>query len=98
MRMRPVLRANWINPKGLQKMTPTQQIIPGPRQPDGRHAGRTGSLELSYPAVTGNQHRAEASVNYSALLRRHRFAAGLIVGGTLLLSLLYTLVAPKTYK
>jgi polysaccharide biosynthesis transport protein len=79
-------------------MTPTQQIIPGPRQPDGRHAGRTGSLELSYPAVTGNQHRAEASVNYSALLRRHRFAAGLIVGGTLLLSLLYTLVAPKTYK
>ena len=42
--------------------------------------------------------RPEASVNYSALLRRHRNAVAAIVGGTLLLSVLYTLVAPKVYK
>jgi capsular exopolysaccharide synthesis family protein len=37
-------------------------------------------------------------VNYSALLRRHRAAIAVIIGGTLLLSVLYTLVAHKVYK
>jgi capsular exopolysaccharide synthesis family protein len=40
----------------------------------------------------------EPSVNYSALLRRHRAAIAVIIGGTLLLSVLYTLVAHKVYK
>ncbi len=78
-------------------MTPTQQIIPAPRLPDVRHAGRASSIELAHPAA-GNQPRHEAAVNYSALLRRHRTAVAIIVGGTLLLSVLYTLVAHKVYQ
>ena len=78
-------------------MTPTQQIIPGPRLPEGRNAGRGTSIELSHP-MAGNRPQPEASVNYSALLRRHRTAVAVIVGGTLLLSVLYTLVAHKVYK
>jgi capsular exopolysaccharide synthesis family protein len=85
-----------INPKGLQKMTPNQQIIPGPRSLEGR-TGRSSSIEISRP-VAGNKPQPEASVNYSALLRRHRSAIALIVGGSLLLSVLYTLVAHKVYK
>jgi len=38
------------------------------------------------------------AVNYSALLRRHRSAVAMIVGGTLLLSVLYTLVEHKVYQ
>ena len=78
-------------------MTPTQQIIPGPRLPEGRNAGRGTAIELSHP-IAGTRPRPEAAVNYSALLRRHRNAVAAIVGGTLLLSVLYTLVAPKVYK
>jgi capsular exopolysaccharide synthesis family protein len=37
-------------------------------------------------------------VNYGALLRRHRTAITMIMGGSLLLSVLYTLVAHKVYK
>jgi len=86
-----------INPKGLQKMTPNQQIIPGPRSQEGRHSGRSTSIEISRP-VSGNRPQPETSVNYAALLRRHRSAIVLIVGVTLLLSVLYTLVAHKVYK
>jgi polysaccharide biosynthesis transport protein len=75
-------------------MTPTQQIIPGPRLPDGRNAGR---IELSRP-MGGSRPQPEPSVNYSALLRRHRNAIAVILGGTLLLSVLYTLIAHKVYK
>src|ERR1700722_19165133 len=78
-------------------MTPTQQIIPGPRLPEGRNSGRGSAIELSHPTIASRP-RPEASVNYSALLRRHRNAVAAIVGGTLLLSVLYTLVAPKVYK
>ena len=78
-------------------MTPTQQIIPGPRLPEGRNAGRSTSIELSRP-MAGNRPQPEATVNYSALLRRHRTAIAIIMGGTLLLSVLYTLVAHKVYK
>jgi len=78
-------------------MTPTQQIIPGPRLPEGRNAGRGTAIELSHP-IAGNRPRPEAAVNYSALLRRHRNAVAAIVGGTLLLSVLYTVVSPKVYK
>jgi capsular exopolysaccharide synthesis family protein len=78
-------------------MTPTQQIIPGPRSPEGRNAGRGTSIELSRPMGV-NRPQPEASVNYSALLRRHRNAIVVIMGGTLLLSALYTLVAHKVYK
>ena len=78
-------------------MTPTQQIIPGPRLPEGRNAGRGTSIELSRPMGI-NRPQPEASVNYSALLRRHRNAIAVIIGGTLLLSVLYTLVAHKVYK
>jgi polysaccharide biosynthesis transport protein len=83
--------------KDYIKMTPTQQIIPGPRSPEGRNSGRGTAIELSHP-IAANRPRPEASVNYSALLRRHRNAVAAIVGGTLLLSVLYTLVAPKVYK
>jgi capsular exopolysaccharide synthesis family protein len=79
-------------------MTPTQQIIPAPRPPDGRHAGRANSIELAHHSAAGNQPRPEAAVNYSALLRRHRSAVAIIVGATLLLSVLYTLVAHKVYQ
>jgi capsular exopolysaccharide synthesis family protein len=90
--------ANSINiRKDYIKMTPTQQIIPGPRLPEGRNSGRSSAIELSHP-IAANRPRPEASVNYSALLRRHRNAVAAIVGGTLLLSVLYTLVAPKVYK
>jgi polysaccharide biosynthesis transport protein len=78
-------------------MTPTQQIIPGPRLPEGRNSGRGTAIELSHPTIASRP-RPEATVNYSALLRRHRNAVAAIVGGTLLLSVLYTLVAPKVYK
>jgi polysaccharide biosynthesis transport protein len=78
-------------------MTPNQQIIPGPRLPEGRNSGRSSAIELSRP-MAANRPQAEASVNYSALLRRHRTAVALIIAGTLLLSVLYTLVAHKVYK
>ncbi len=78
-------------------MTPTQQIIPGPRMPEGRNSGRSTAIELSRP---GGSHRPqpEATVNYAALLRRHRTAITMIMGGSLLLSVLYTLVAHKVYR
>src|ERR1700677_1897550 len=85
------------NPKGLQKMTPTQQIIPGPRLPEGRNAGRTTSIELQRPNGM-NRPQPEASVNYSALLRRHRNAIVVIICSALLLSVVYTLLAHKVYK
>jgi capsular exopolysaccharide synthesis family protein len=94
---RIVSRANWINLKGPQKMTPNQQIIPAPRLPEVRHAGRASSIELAHPAA-GSQARPEAAVNYSALLRRHRSAVAIIIGATLLLSVLYTLVEHKVYQ
>ncbi|MGB8535474.1 MAG: polysaccharide biosynthesis tyrosine autokinase [Acidobacteriaceae bacterium] len=78
-------------------MTPTQQIIPGPRMPEGRNSGRSTAIELSRPGLS-NRPQPEASVNYAALLRRHRTAITVIMGGSLLLSVLYTLVAPKVYK
>jgi polysaccharide biosynthesis transport protein len=78
-------------------MTPTQQIIPGPRLPEGRNAGRSNAIELSRP-MGANRPQPEPSVNYSALLRRHRAAVAIIIGGTLLLSVLYTLVSHKVYK
>jgi succinoglycan biosynthesis transport protein ExoP len=78
-------------------MTPTQQIIPGPRLPEGRNAGRPNSIELSRPMGV-NRPQPEPSVNYSALLRRHRAAIAIIIGSTLLLSVVYTLVAHKVYK
>src|ERR1700761_4407831 len=78
-------------------MTPTQQIIPGPRLPEARNAGRPNAIELSRPLGV-NRPQPEAAVNYSALLRRHRAAIASILGGTLLLSVLYTLVAHKVYK
>jgi succinoglycan biosynthesis transport protein ExoP len=77
-------------------MTPTQQIIPGPRMPEGRNSGRSTAIELSRPGGS-NRPQPEASVNYAALLRRHRTAITLIMGGSLLLSVLYTLVAHKVY-
>ena len=55
-------------------MTPTQQIIPGPRLPEGRNSGRGSAIELSHPIIASRP-RPEASVNYSALLRRHRKAS-----------------------
>ncbi len=78
-------------------MTPTQQIIPGPRMPEGRNSGRSTAIELSRP-MGSNRPQPEATVNYSALLRRHRGAIAMIMGGALLLSVLYTLVAHKVYK
>jgi polysaccharide biosynthesis transport protein len=77
-------------------MTPTQQIIPGPRMPEGRNSGRSTAIELSRP-MGSNRPQPEATVNYAALLRRHRTAIALIMGGSLLLSVLYTLVAHKVY-
>jgi polysaccharide biosynthesis transport protein len=74
-------------------MTPNQQIIPGP----SRNGGRSSSIEISRP-IGASRPQPETSVNYSALLRRHRSAVTLIVGGMLLLGVLYTLVAHKTYK
>lgn len=78
-------------------MTPTQQIIPGPRMPEGRNSGRSTAIELSRPGGS-NRLQPEATVNYAALLRRHRTAITMIMGGCLLLSVLYTLVAHKVYK
>jgi polysaccharide biosynthesis transport protein len=78
-------------------MTPNQQIIPGTRLPEVRQGGRSGSIEISRPAA-GNRPQPEASINYSALLRRHRKPVAMILAGTILLAILYTLVAPKTYK
>jgi polysaccharide biosynthesis transport protein len=77
-------------------MTPPQQIIPGPRLPDGRAVARAGTIELRPPGV--NRYAQKASVNYAALLRRHRNATAIILGSALLLSVLYTLVAHKVYK
>ena len=65
--------------------------------PEGRNSGRSTAIELSRPGLN-NRPQPEASVNYAALLRRHRTAITVIVGGSLLLSVLYTLVAPKLYK
>ncbi len=76
-------------------MTPTQQIIPAPRQPEGGHSGRAWR-EMAPPPFAGN--RREAPVNYSALLRRHRTALGIIFAGTLVLSLLSTLLGNKVYR
>jgi succinoglycan biosynthesis transport protein ExoP len=78
-------------------MTPTHQIIPGPRMPEGRNSGRSTAIELSRPGGS-NRPQPEATVNYAALLRRHRTAIALIMGGSLLLSVLYTFVAHKVYK
>ena len=78
-------------------MTPNHQIIPGPRLPEVRNSGRGGAIEISRP-IPGNRIQPEASVNYSALLRRHRTPIALIIGSTLLLSVLYTLVAHKVYR
>ena len=78
-------------------MTPNQQIISGPRLPEVRQGGRSSSIEISRPAA-GYRHQPEPSVNYSALLRRHRKPVAMIVGGTVLLAILYTLFAPKVYK
>jgi polysaccharide biosynthesis transport protein len=77
-------------------MTPPQQIIPGPRLPEGRAVARAGTIELRPPGV--NRYAQKASVNYAALLRRHRSATAIILGSALLLSVLYTLVANKAYK
>jgi polysaccharide biosynthesis transport protein len=77
-------------------MTPTQQIIPGPRLPE-RNSGRGTAIELSRP-IAAHRPQLESSVNYAALLRRHRNAVAMILGGSLLLSLVYTLVAHKVYK
>src|ERR1700760_510148 len=74
-----------------------QQIIPGPRLPETRNFGRPNAIELARPLPAARL-QAEASVNYAALLRRHRNAVLLIVGSTLLLGILYTLVAHKVYK
>ena len=76
-------------------MTPTQQIIPAPRQPDGGHSGRA-FLEIAQPSFAGN--RREAPVNYTALLRRHRTALGIIFAGALVLSLLSTLLGHRVYQ
>jgi polysaccharide biosynthesis transport protein len=78
-------------------MTPTQQIIPAPRSPEGRNSGRHNALEVARP-VGPNRFHAEPTVNYAALLRRHRFAIAVIIGSVLVLSVLYTVVAPKSYK
>jgi succinoglycan biosynthesis transport protein ExoP len=78
-------------------MTPTQQIIPAPSLPEHRHAGRGRSIELSRP-MGGNRPQPEATVKYGALFRRHRTAVAVIVAGTLLLSVLYQLLARKVYK
>jgi polysaccharide biosynthesis transport protein len=85
--------------KDYKKMTPNQQIIPGPRSPESRlsSAGRPSSIEISRP-MASKQLPVEASVNYAALLRRHRKMVGLIFCGTILLALFYTLVAHKSYK
>jgi succinoglycan biosynthesis transport protein ExoP len=78
-------------------MTPTQQIIPGPRSPEGRNSGRSTSIERSRPAGI-NRPQPEATVNFASLLRRRRAAIAVIMGTALLLSALYTLAALKVYK
>ncbi len=75
----------------------TQQIIPGPRSPEGRNSGRSTSIERSRP-VGISRPQPEATVNYASVLRRHRAAITMIMGASLLLSVLYTLVAHKVYK
>jgi capsular exopolysaccharide synthesis family protein len=65
--------------------------------PEGRNSGRSTAIELSRPGGS-NRPQPEAAVNYAALLRRHRTAITMIMGGSLLLSVLYTLVAHKVYK
>jgi polysaccharide biosynthesis transport protein len=80
-----------------KNMPPTQQIIPAPRSPEGRNPGRPNALEVSRPAGPNRPH-VEPTVNYGALLRRHRGPVALIVGCVLLLSVVYTMVAPKSYK
>ena len=78
--------------KDYTKMTPTQQIIPGPRLPEGRNPGRSTAIELSR-SMGSNRPQPEATVNYSALIRRHRNAIAMIMGGTLLLALTATAAA-----
>jgi succinoglycan biosynthesis transport protein ExoP len=77
-------------------MTPTQQIIPAPRSPEGRNSGRN-ALEVARPHGANRPH-VEPTVNYAALLRRHRGPIAMIVGSVLVLAALYTMVAPKAYK
>ena len=77
-------------------MTPSQQIIPGPSLPAVRQTGRGTSMEQFRPG--GLRPQPDATVRYAALFRRHRKAVVIIVGVTLLLSILYTLVAHKVYK
>ncbi len=79
-------------------MTPNHQIIPGPRLPEGRHTGRVNAIEISHHPSAGNQHQPEASVNYPALLRRHRTAVAIIFGSVVALSAVYTVIAPRSYK
>ena len=76
-------------------MTPTQQIIPAPRQPEGGHSGRA-LREMAQLPFAAN--RREAPVNYTALLRRHRTPLGIIFASALVLSLLSTLLENKVYR
>jgi polysaccharide biosynthesis transport protein len=76
-------------------MTPTQQIIPAPRQPEGGHSGRA-LREMAQLPFAAN--RREAPVNYTTLLRRHRTPLGIIFAGALVLSLLSTLLENKVYR
>jgi succinoglycan biosynthesis transport protein ExoP len=82
--------------KDYKNMTPTQQIIPAPRSPEGRNSGRN-ALEVARPHGANRPH-VEPTVNYAALLRRHRGPIAMIVGSVLVLAALYTMVAPKAYK
>jgi polysaccharide biosynthesis transport protein len=78
-------------------MTPTRQIMPGHRSPEGRNSGRSTSIELSRPMGI-NRPQPEVTVNHASLLRRHRAAIAVIIGTAVLLSVLYTLVARKVYR
>ena len=80
-------------------MIPNQQIIPGHRSTDSRlNNGRPTSIEISRPSSAHRLQQPETAVNYSALLRRYRSAVLAIFGATMLLAILYTLVAHKSYK
>ena len=77
-------------------MTPNQQIIPGPRSPEGRNSGRGSAIELSHPIAASGRGLKPRSITlpcFAAIVPRWP-----IVGGALLLSVLYTLVAPKSYR
>jgi uncharacterized protein involved in exopolysaccharide biosynthesis len=53
---------------------------------------------IAAPRSPYAENRREATVSYTALLRRHRTALGLIFAGTLLLSQLSTLLGNKVYR